>query len=131
MTSLAVTSCLSHSRFSSCSFVIRCLLSAQSPSLLLPPSTQLPQPLLLLPPPLVLQIPLLQPLQLLCNLIPIVWYLVRLAWLGPEIGDREFAVEICAEVVHDADWEENVHSELVSLVSYAHERGPDSVLVGI
>jgi hypothetical protein len=47
---------------------------------------------------------------------------VRLAWLGPEIGDREFAVEIRAEVVHDADWEENVHSELVGLVSYMRER---------
>jgi hypothetical protein len=37
---------------------------------------------------------------------------VRLAWLGPELRDCEFAVEVRAEVVHYADGEENVHSEL-------------------
>ena len=39
------------------------------------------------------------------------------AWLGPEIGNGEFAVEVRANVVHDADWEENVHPELEGLLS--------------
>jgi hypothetical protein len=35
-----------------------------------------------------------------------------LPWLGPKLGDREFAVQVRAEIVHDGDGEENIHSEL-------------------
>ena len=98
-----------------------CIQHAVPTSLLLPAGAQFPQPLLLLPPPLVLEIPLLQPLQFLRNLVSIVRDLVRLAWLGPEIGNGEFAVEVRAEVVHDADWEENVHPELKVWSAYAQE----------
>lgn len=75
-----------------------------------------PHPLLFLPPPLVLQVPRLQPLQLLCNLLSLVRDAMRLLRLGPEVGHRESAIQVRAEVVHDADGEENVHAELDALV---------------
>jgi hypothetical protein len=59
---------------------------------------------------------LLQPLQLLCNLLSLVWYAMCLLRLRPEVRHRELAVEICAEVVHDADREENVHAELLAVL---------------
>jgi hypothetical protein len=37
---------------------------------------------------------------------------VRLPRFWPKVRDREFAIEIRTEVVHYADWEENVHAEL-------------------
>jgi hypothetical protein len=81
-------------------------------------AAHLPQSLPLLSSPLVLQISRLQPLQLLCYLIAVIRYLVRLAGLRPEIGNREFAVEIGAEVVHYTNGEENVHSKLQDLDQY-------------
>lgn len=80
--------------------------------LLLPNPHRRHPPLLLLPPLLHLQIPRLQPLQLLRNLLALVRDAMRLLGLGPEVRDREFAVQVCAEVVHDADGEENVHAKL-------------------
>ena len=80
-----------------------------------------PHPLLFLPPPLVLQIPRLQPLQLLRDLLALVRDAMRLLRLRPEVGHRESAVQVRAEVVHDADGEENVHAELEALVVGAEE----------
>ena len=34
--------------------------------------------------------------------------------LGPEVGDGETFVEVCAKVVHPADGEHDVHAELES-----------------
>lgn len=59
-----------------------------------------------------LEISRLQPLQLLLDLLALVRDLVRLSFFRPEVGHVEFAVEVRAEVVHDADGEENVHAEL-------------------
>ncbi|KAL6153688.1 hypothetical protein ACJQWK_01858 [Exserohilum turcicum] len=79
---------------------------------LVPALTHLPQPFSLFSPALVFKIPRFQSLQLLGNLFAVIRNLVRLAGLGPEIRDGEFAVEVRAEVVHDADREEDIHPKL-------------------
>lgn len=61
-----------------------------------------------------LQVSRLEPLKLLLDLVALVRNAVRLLRLGPEIRYREFAVEVRAKVVHDADGEENVHAELMA-----------------
>lgn len=58
------------------------------------------------------QSPLLQSLQLFGDLFALVGQLVSLAGLGPEVGYGEARVQVGAEVVHDADWEHDVHAEL-------------------
>jgi len=58
------------------------------------------------------QSPLLQMLQLLFDVILLERDRVSLPGLRPEVGHGEARVEIRAEVVHDADWEHNVHAEL-------------------
>ena len=56
--------------------------------------------------------PPLHPLQLILDLLPLKRYLVALLGRGPETLDREARVEVRAEVVHPAYWEEDVHPEL-------------------
>ncbi len=52
------------------------------------------------------------------DLVPLEGHLVGVLGLGPEVGNGESLVKVCAEVVHDADREHDVHAELylVSLV---------------
>jgi hypothetical protein len=58
------------------------------------------------------QSPLLQSLQLFGDLLLLVGQLVGLAGLGPEFGYGEARVQVGAEVVHDTNWEHDVHAEL-------------------
>jgi hypothetical protein len=102
------------------------LRAPSSSTLHLPPRTTFPHPpFRLLPPMFILQIPLLHTLKFLCNLLALIRYAMRLPRFRPEFWDRESAVQVCAEVVHYADWEENVHAELCGrkLVYEVVERG--------
>ena len=59
-----------------------------------------------------LQPPLPQSLQLHSHLLAFKRYLVCLFGFWPEIWDGEALVQVCAEVVHPADGEEDVETEL-------------------
>lgn len=64
-----------------------------------------------------------QPLKLLRDLLAFIWKLVGLSGLGPEVGDSEARVQVGSEVVHDADWEHDVHAELEDCQSWIGPRG--------
>jgi hypothetical protein len=76
---------------------------------LTPPS---PSPILLQPLLPQKQPSLPQPLQLTMDLLLLKRNAIRLLRLGPEIGHREAVIEVLAVVVHDCDWEHDVHAEL-------------------
>jgi len=40
---------------------------------------------------------------------------MRLTRFWPEVWDCKFAVEVRSEVIHDSDWEEDVHAKLMGV----------------
>jgi hypothetical protein len=58
------------------------------------------------------QPPLAQTLELRLDFVALERHLVGVGSLGPEVGHTEAAVEVGAKVVHDPDWEHQVHAEL-------------------